>query len=592
MTYEQALTIEHKIRFAGKDRWFHSHIQPLKDANGNITAYQSIAVDITKREETEAALRESEEKYRLVLDSAIAYIFYLSPDGNILMVNAIAAEAMGGRPEDFIGRSVFEFIPPEMLDYIKDMLRSIMESPEPVFIYENNFGDPGNETWFQIQNRVIKDEKGDVIGILAVCADITGIKKDQQELARHQDHLEELVFERTAELRKTNEELRQLRNLLANIVDSMPSVLVGVDAEGRVIQWNREAFNETGIPAEKAKGCKMEEVFPRLSGEMEKVREAIRDRMPKSDAKVAWKTNGDTRYLNLTVFPLITNAIEGAVIRADDVTERVRIEEMMIQSEKMLTVGGLAAGMAHEINNPLAAIIQNLQVMRNRVSGGLEKNKHAAEACGTRMEAIEAYMEDRGIYSMMESMMEAGLRAVKIVENMLNFSRKSGTRFAPHNLGRLLDDVVDLASKDYNLKKRYDFRDIQIVREYDSATPEVPCEPSEIQQVLLNILRNGAEAMWETKGTGDPPRFILRIRPDNDMVRIEIEDNGPGMDEDVRRRVFEPFFTTKDVGVGTGLGLSVSYFIVSDNHGGTISVDSVRGSGSTFIIRLPFQRQD
>jgi PAS domain S-box-containing protein len=160
-------------------------------------------------------------------------------------------------------------------------------------------------------------------------------------LRQHRDHLEERVTERTAELRKTNEELRQLRNLLINVVDSMPSVLVGVDREGRVIQWNREAYKEAGIPAEEAKRCKMEDVFPRLSGEMEKVREAIRDRMPKRDAKVTWKSNGRTRYLNLTVFPLITNGVEGAVIRVDDVTKRVRIEELMIQSEKMLTVGGL-----------------------------------------------------------------------------------------------------------------------------------------------------------------------------------------------------------------------------------------------------------
>jgi len=530
--------------------------------------------------------------YRLILDSALSQIFYLSLDGHILMMNAVAEEVMGGKKEDFIGRSIFEFVLPEDQDYIKKMTQGIIESDESTLRYEFKSRDyTGNELWLLIQNRVIKDAKGNELGILSICADITELKTAQKELQRHRDHLEDLVSERTAQLKSINEELSQLKNLLVNIVDSMPSVLVGVDKEGRVIQWNREAYRETGIPADKAKGRKMEEVFPSLAGEMKKVREAIQDRLPKRDSKVAWKTNEGTRYMNVTVFPLISNGIEGAVIRLDDVTERVRIEEMMIQSEKMLTVGGLAAGMAHEINNPLAAILQNLQVMKNRLLGSLEKNKRAAEECGSRIENIEAYMEARGIPPMIESVMEAGRRAAKIVENMLNFSRKSGMQFAPYDLSELMDDVIELASKDYNLKKKFDFRDIEIVREYDPATPEVPCEPSEIQQVLLNILRNGAEAMSENKDAGNPPRFILRIRPDGDMVCVEIEDNGPGMDEEIRKRVFEPFFTTKDVGMGTGLGLSVSYFIISDNHGGTIAVDSIRGSGATFKIRLPVQKR-
>jgi signal transduction histidine kinase len=140
------------------------------------------------------------------------------------------------------------------------------------------------------------------------------------------------------------------------------------------------------------------------------------------------------------------------------------------------------------------------------------------------------------------------------------------------------------------LKKRYDIRHIGIVREYAADLPAVRCEAGKLQQVLLNILRNGAEAMISDRQPGRKPQFVLRLQPEVGWVRLEIEDNGPGMPEAVRKRVFEPFFTTKGVGEGTGLGLSVSYFIITEDHGGTLTVESSPGNGARFIIRLPLER--
>lgn len=152
---------------------------------------------------------------------------------------------------------------------------------------------------------------------------------------------------------------------------------------------------------------------------------------------------------------------------------------------------------------------------------------------------------------------------------------------------------MSLAENDYDLKKKYDFRQIEIVREYETPSPLTPCEHTKIQQVFFNLLKNGAEAMHAKPQTAGEvnPRFTLRVRGESDMLRIEIEDNGADMSDAVRKRVFEPFFTTKEVGVGTGLGLSVSYFIVTENHGGAMAVESSPGKGSTFIIHLPLERQ-
>ena len=399
------------------------------------------------------------------------------------------------------------------------------------------------------------------------------------------------IERRSKQLEHAWSETIQLRNYLSNIINSMPSVLIGIDSTGRVTQWNDKAEEETGISARAAVGSELVRVYPGLRDQMETIRKAIHQREV-MEAPARKRTVGDdTLYEDITIYPLVTNGEKGAVIRVDDKTEQKRLEEMMIQSEKMLSVGGLAAGMAHEINNPLGGIMQNAQVVINRVTAEMPANKEAAEKAGITMPAIRDFMESRKVIHHLEMILEAGKRAASIVENMLSFARKGTKSLDPCDLVELLEKTVELAEKDYDLKKKYDFKQIRIEWEYEENVPLVQCESSKIQQVFLNILKNGAEAMaeWRNKDTGDleTSRFILRVRHRQSTVLIEIEDNGPGIPEQVRKRIFEPFYTTKPVGVGTGLGLSVSYFIITQNHDGQLSVESEPGKGTKFIIKLP-----
>ncbi len=406
--------------------------------------------------------------------------------------------------------------------------------------------------------------------------------------------LEARVLERTSALEESRERLQQLRNYLSNIIDSMPSVLVGVDRDGRVTQWNKKAALVTGIPSEEAVGRAVEKVYPQLADEMDRVRRAILTRREQSSKKKARMQGKDQRYEDITVYPLIADDATGAVIRIDDVTEQIRLEEMMVQSEKMLSVGGLAAGMAHEINNPLAGIIQTAGVMKNRLTNlDMPANQRAANEIGIPLDGIRAFMEKREIPSMIAALNESGRRVAEIVSNMLSFARKADAGFSSHDPRQLMDKILELAATEYDLKKQYDFKSIKIIKEYEADLPMVPCEGAKIQQVILNLLRNGAQAMQEADPdkTGQPC-FILRLFPEKGtgILVMEVADNGPGMDEAVCRRVFEPFFTTKPPGVGTGLGLSVSYFIITQNHGGTMDVKSSPGKGTTFTIRLPLER--
>ncbi len=392
-------------------------------------------------------------------------------------------------------------------------------------------------------------------------------------------------------VKRSETDLKTANSYIGSIIDSMPSVLVGVDATGKVTQWNTAAEQVTGLGKQAALGQTLAEILPSIVPEMERVIAAINSRQTLAPHRQARRQDGQIRYQEVTVYPLVAEGFQQAVIRLDDVTERVRMEERMVQSEKMLSLGGLAAGMAHEINNPLGGMLQTAGVLASRLSDDLPANARAAEEAGTSMTAIRAFMAARGVPRMLERIRQSGVRAGEIVSNMLDFARKHDTVFSPHNLAELLDKTIELAGSDFDLKKNYDFRQIQIVRRYEEGVPAVFCEPGRLQQVFLNLLRNGAEAMQEA-GT-ERPQLVLRLvheRREN-RVRIEIEDNGPGMDEATRKRVFEPFFTTKPADRGRGLGLSVSYFIITETHGGTMSVESAPGEGTRFIVQLPVERE-
>jgi len=395
-------------------------------------------------------------------------------------------------------------------------------------------------------------------------------------------------------LRKTvarkTKELSEARNYISNIVDSMPSILVSVDVDSVVTEWNREAERSTGVPALEAIGQKLDVVLPRMIPEVDAVGEAIRSCEICTRAKQRHVIDGQIRYEDVTIYPLageIDKEVGGAVIRVDDVTERVKMESLMVQTEKMVSVGGLAAGMAHEINNPLSVITQGIQNILRRLDPDNEKNIEYAAQYSIDLIELNKFLQDRKIIAFLNGGCIAVERAAAIVRNMLMFSRKSDQTPNLIDLIKLVEHTIELGSVDYDMKKRFDFKFVDIIREYDDDLPMIKCCSSEIEQVLLNLFKNSLQAMEEIIREDFKPEFRVRIARDDMYVRIELEDNGPGIAEDVKKRIFEPFYTTKPVGQGTGLGLSVSYMIVTQNHSGTFEVESKLGEGACFIIRLP-----
>lgn len=383
--------------------------------------------------------------------------------------------------------------------------------------------------------------------------------------------------------------LHRARNYLGNVIDSMHSVLVGVDEDSNVVLWNDYAHKETGVVAEKAEGNFVYEMMPELRRFEHLISATIRGEENGGTEIFHVDRDGYSVFHEIVVFPF-KGEESGAVIRIDDITARTRMEEVMVQTEKMMTVGGLAAGMAHEINNPLGGILQGIQNILRRLSGHLPKNSAVAAELGIPFELIHEYCEKRGIVSKLESVREMGERSARIVSNMLQFSRQSGGERVCSDIKKVVENAIELSFSGYDFYSKSG-GGFEILREMDESVPWLDCSPSEIEQVLINLIKNSVQAILSDSARSEDnvARIIVRLRSEVDYVRLEIEDNGPGMDIETRKKALEPFFTTKAAGEGTGLGLFVSYFIITQKHSGTFEIETSPGKGMKVVIRVPIK---
>ena len=404
------------------------------------------------------------------------------------------------------------------------------------------------------------------------------------EETRHTNRKLELEVQVRSKIEK---KLTGFQNYLNSIIDSMPSALIALDEQLYVTQWNQEATALSGTRLDEALNQPIFLAFQPLKPYLPQIKATVEQHTVERIERVTWIKDDEPKHYALTFYPLMGGAGRGVVIRIDDITQRLSLEEMMVQSEKMLSVGGLAAGMAHEINNPLGAILHNVQNIRRRLSPDLPKNLEHAEQAGIELETVNHYLQSREVPQLLDGIQQAGARAAKIVTHMLSFSRRSNRQMAPCDLPALIDQAVEIAGNDFDLTIGFDFKGQAIIRQFDPQLGPVPGTANELEQVLLNLLKNAAQAIHLREDDSEPGRIILRTRLNPPWAEIQVEDNGIGMSENVRKRRCEPFFTTKEIGQGTGLGLSVSYFIITNNHKGQMEVHSTLGQGTCFTLRLP-----
>jgi signal transduction histidine kinase len=260
--------------------------------------------------------------------------------------------------------------------------------------------------------------------------------------------------------------------------------------------------------------------------------------------------------LNLAVAPLISKEGKeiGRLIIFDDITDRSELERRLVQADKLSSIGLLAAGVAHEVNTPLAVISTYAQMLAKQVSGDDQKTR------------------------LLDKIAKSTFRASEIVNSLLNFSRTSPAEFGEVDLNRVLEETISL------VRHQLDKARVQTVLDFQADSLRVTGNTGKLQQVFLNLVLNARDAM-EGGGT-----LTLRTWSDGAYARIEVRDTGQGIASDHVSRIYDPFFTTKAPKKGTGLGLSVTYGIVQE-HGGTIEVQSEPGAGTLFHLEFPLSRK-
>jgi len=386
-------------------------------------------------------------------------------------------------------------------------------------------------------------------------------------------------------IRKSVEtQLTHTRSFLDNIIDSMPSALFTIDQNGFIIQCNQQAADWLAEDRHPLVGKRLASYINQLEILSDLLLESLEQNSVKKIERLKLSLPIGQFPADITLYPLKDDNLKGLVIRIDDISQREKMEEVIMQTEKMKSVGGLAAGMAHEINNPLGAILQGVQNIQRRLNIHNEVNQQVATDNKLDLVAMEKYLEQRQIHKFISNIQDAGQRAASIVSNMLQFSRGNQQQLSETLVKELIDRTLTIARADLDLKM------INIELTCIEEEKTLYCIPSEIEQVILNLLQKAAQALYDFQPCEEEswiPKINIDVHQDSLSTYIKVKDNGPGMNIETRRRIFEPFFTTKDIGAGTGLGLSVSYFIITAHHHGQLDIESSPNHGACFTIKIP-----
>ncbi len=349
-------------------------------------------------------------------------------------------------------------------------------------------------------------------------------------------------------------EIARLKDFSENIVESLNVGVLAVDLDGIVEAWNTRMEQLFGVPRQDAVGQKLSALVPPDLALEIAARQG--EQQVSGIHKHRFDRDGRTVTLNVSITPLVSKSGEwiGRLLLFDDVTQRERMEEQMTQTEKLTSLGLLAAGVAHEVNTPLAVISNYIQMLAKQMPD----------------------VDPR--QGIIDKIVKQTYRASEIVNNLLSFSRTSAAEFAEVDLNRVVEETLSLVAHPLRTGQ------IHVVKHLDERLPAVRGSSNKLQQVFLNLFLNARDAM--------PGGGMLQIRTaaHNGSVQIEIADTGAGISRENIHRIFDPFFTTKSNGRGTGLGLSVSYGIVKE-HGGKVDVRSTPGRGTSFHLEFPATRK-
>ncbi|MFO0965852.1 MAG: PAS domain S-box protein [Gemmataceae bacterium] len=570
-----------RFRCEGRHRTKDGRLIPV-DINTSVIQVQGKPVvlavmrDMTELKAAEEALRDSESLYHSLVDCLPQNIFRKDRHGRVTFANKRYCETLSRSFAEVLGKTDYDLFPPHLAaKYVEDD-RRVMASGRFFEAVEEHRTPDGERLFVEVMKTPTYDAQGEVTGIQGIFWDVTERKLADERLAESE---------------------RRYRQLAEATLDG---VLL-TDDNGTVRLFNPAAERMFGYKAEEVVGQNVRLIIPETY-------QMLHDRGLRRFVETR-----QGRYIGRTMevqglrkdgseFPVeialsVVSAGGGAPLQflgaLRDLSERNKMRSVVIQNEKLASIGLLSAGVAHEINNPLAFVGNNLVVLQRDVQGLLalidlferckERLKETDPPLHQAIAALEAeqdiaYTRDN-LPRLLQRTRDGVDRVTRIVQSLRGLARTDAPKRHEVSLPDLIDNSLEI------LRGRFKRSGIEVRQDHD-ANPRLTCVSTQISQVILNLLVNAFQAL-EAHGK-EGGRIEVRTQREGEQMLLEVRDNGPGILPEHVRRLFDPFFTTKDVGEGTGLGLSICHNIVTA-HGGSIEVESPPGQGACFRVYLPLK---
>lgn len=404
------------------------------------------------------------------------------------------------------------------------------------------------------------------------------------ELEEIRGHLEERVHERTAELEQevaehvvTTERLQASESYIQNILSSMPLVLVGLNQDGTITQWNRKAEHLSGIKPENAIGHNLWSIYPDVTVTPQHIARAVET----GEAQTLRYSQAGSFHMDITVYPLENYSEPGVVVLVDDVTRRVITENMLIQHDKLSSMGELATAMANDINTPLQAILFDLRSFQGILDSG-RLLPHDSEQ-GSEAERVQQLLRNAA---------DNGHQVESVIRNLQQFARGRSGESELANVVDILEHSLVQASEALSLPDGIPFSTIQIERHFEPDAPQAPCYVTEMQQVFLSLFRHAYQSLAEKaelQQTNFTPTIKLYVGQSYNSLSVRIQHNGTGLSNEEQMYLFEPYLhsgNSDQPAAGADKRLSFAYFVITEQHSGHMAVTSDPAVGTTFHIQL------
>jgi two-component system NtrC family sensor kinase len=582
----------------GSRVFIEASITLIRDPYGNPTGFRGIARDISKRKQMEEELRESREYLNAIINCMGDPVFVNDQQHRYVLVNSAFAELIGSPCDEIIGKTDHDFFPKEQIDVF--------------WRFDDEVFETGKET---TKEEFINNALGQVLTVLTkktLFTDKSGNK-----------YIVGVIHDITAR-KRTEEELRQSEKRFRLVVQSANDAFITFDSNGAILFWNVKAEMIFGYKAEEVLGRGITVIISkRFRDEFTNVMRMSIHAMKRVSTSEFTPIGKTAQMMGLRKdgheFPIeISTSIwesEGrhlctSIIR--DITQRKQMEDSLrreaeelrkarmeleeayielkntqthvLQQEKMASIGLLAAGVAHEINNPMGFISSNLGTLKKYLDKGSEymavlerlveqvEDQAAQAELKEKRKALKIDFIAEDIKDLITESLEGADRVKKIVQDLKSFSRVDQSEYKQANINECMETTINIVWNELKYKAT-------VNKEYGEI-PLTKCYPQQLNQVFMNLLVNAAQAI-EKQGV-----ITVRTWREDGSILASITDTGCGMEPQIVNRIFEPFFTTKEVGKGTGLGLSITYDIVK-KHDGEITVQSALGKGTTFTVRIP-----